>query len=219
MNIKEINRWDGKFKEIEDGEDVNIHGRGSYEKMKPFSGKVLDVGCGNIEYLSYAKQSKDNYLVGLDFSKKALELAKKKAKGKNIDLVRGAAQYLPFKDNSFDNVLCIELLPHETDYEKVLKEIHRTSNSNAFLTFHHKDEAIKTNLKLEGNIVEEEGRRRTYFDENEILKMLKEIGFGCDNMKIFKIEDIWGVSPLEQWPYYLPPLETKAVIQVECSKL
>ena len=219
MNIKDVRYWDRQFKRSEEDDFVNIHGTGSYEELKPLTGKVLDVACGDMDYLDSVKRAGDNYLVGLDFSKKALKMAKKKTRGKGVALVRAAAQYMPFRDNAFDNVLCVELLHREAEYEKILREIHRTSNSNAFLTLHHKDEAIKTNLKLEGNIAKEDGMIYTYFDEDEVLKMLETIGFGSASIRVFRFEDIWEIPPTEPWPYYFPPRETKAVMQVECKKL
>lgn len=218
MNRKEVKFWDRAFKKYSKGEDMNIHGSGSYKEIKMLSGKVLDVGCGSMEYLSYVKRSQDNYLVGLDFSKNALKIAKKNAKNKNVALVRGAAEYLPFTENIFDNVLCIEVMHHLDsidDCKQIIGEINRVSKLNALLTFHHKDYA--RSLEKLGENPTEEGK--IFFDETDVSQILEKNGFHYDKKKIFTLGEMWQIPLYEIWPYYLPKPETKAVIQVECSKL
>jgi len=63
----------------------------------------------------------------LDISHNALEHVK-------TEKVQGIIENLPFEDNSFDLVLCCEVLEHLPDdiYQYALKEIQRVSNEYIF---------------------------------------------------------------------------------------
>jgi len=84
------------------------------ELMKK-DGLVLDLGCGDGIFLKQGE-------VGIDISRKRLERARQKTER----LIEGDAQNTPFKNKSFNSILCTELLEHVPDYLKTLKEIHRT---------------------------------------------------------------------------------------------
>ncbi|MBC7330368.1 class I SAM-dependent methyltransferase [bacterium] len=80
---------------------------------------VLDVGCGTGGNLTLF----NGFVVGLDVSLQALKLAQKR-KPEAI-LCRGEAENLPFKDDSFDLVLALDLLEHLPDDIQGLREMHR----------------------------------------------------------------------------------------------
>jgi SAM-dependent methyltransferase len=93
--------------------------------------KILDVGFGtgfNLEFLSSL-----NYLTyGLDISPKAINLAKSKGL-KNIYL--GNALDLPFENNIFDLVICMDIFGNfdNSEAKKALQEIYRVSSSKGYL--------------------------------------------------------------------------------------
>jgi len=210
MNLGDIEKWEKMFSEYSEGKMLNIHG--SYKGIGILRRNVLDVGCGDMEYLSYIERSEDNYLVGLDPSKNALKLAKENAKNKNVALVRGVAERLPFKKGSFNNALVIELMHHLSSLDncrQVTEELYRVSNSKIFLTFHHSDYI---------NALQNVNDGKMYFDEASAIKMLEKAGFKCNNMEILTSRDIWYVPRYKPWPDSLPPPETKAVIYMECGK-
>ena len=73
--------------------------------------KLLDVGCGT-GYLINLLQYKDNTLFyGLDLSEEMLKMAKSK-NIRNAEFILGSADKLPFDDNSFDVVTCIQSFHH-----------------------------------------------------------------------------------------------------------
>jgi 2-polyprenyl-3-methyl-5-hydroxy-6-metoxy-1,4-benzoquinol methylase len=138
-------------------------------------------------------------------------------KNKNIALVRAESEYLPFVQDAFDKVLCIEVMHHLenlAECKRTIKEIGRVSRSGALITFHHKDYSTIFE-KINGKPVENEVM---IFDETEVNEMLKEAGFSPTKMKIHRSGDMWQIPIYEPWPYDIPPYETKAVMQVECNK-
>ena len=89
--------------------------------------RILDIGCGTGDMLLLiAEESPEAQLVGLDFSPNMLEQAQVRcANMKQISLVQGDAQALPFDDESFDGVSIAFALRNTTDYGAVLAEARR----------------------------------------------------------------------------------------------
>jgi ubiquinone/menaquinone biosynthesis C-methylase UbiE len=78
--------------------------------------KVLDLGCGSGRH-SIVLAQEDFQVTGIDYSVKALKLAKKWAKveKKKIVFKKGNIhKKLPFRDNTFDAVLAIDSIHYDT---------------------------------------------------------------------------------------------------------
>lgn len=72
--------------------------------------RVLDVATGTADLsIMTAGRIPESHFTGIDISEKMLEIGRKKISRrkleKNIELLTGAAENLPFADNSFDNVM------------------------------------------------------------------------------------------------------------------
>ncbi len=87
--------------------------------------KVLDAGCGDGFYLHLLANLTQAPLVGLDDNPRALDLARKYVFSKKLKLVEGDVLKMPFKNNSFDKIICSEVLEHLPDDVKGLKEFTR----------------------------------------------------------------------------------------------
>jgi len=92
--------------------------------MKGMQGKILDIGCADAtltariaDYLPKAQ------VTGLDLYKKSIDYAIKRHP--EVNFVVADARQIPFKDNAFDLITCIETLEHIPDNSRVIAEIHR----------------------------------------------------------------------------------------------
>ncbi len=100
-------------------------------KKKPKT--ILDVGCGEgftLERLH--QQGIGEKLEGVDFLKTAIEIGKKQYP--HLTLKEGTIYDLPYKDNSFDLVICSEVLEHLEDPEKALSELERVTKKHIVLS-------------------------------------------------------------------------------------
>ncbi len=87
---------------------------------------ILDVGCGEGFTLNRLREKGiGKKLEGVEYSEAAIELGKKTYP--EIKISQGSIYDLPYKDNSFDLVLCTEVLEHLEEPEKALRELVRVS--------------------------------------------------------------------------------------------
>ena len=87
-------------------------------------GSVLDIGCGSSPILSLLKNF-DKY--GVDTNKDKIEFMLSKDKSSIYTYSTGI---LPFRDNTFDNVMCNEVIEHVPKPHELLKEIRRVVKDN-----------------------------------------------------------------------------------------
>lgn len=92
---------------------------------------VLEVGCSNGWYINAIGGVGVRHSVGLDMSFESL-LDAKGARDKTA-YVCGDAQRLPFKNESFSKVFCLEVLEHLPDDQGALREIYRILRSNGLV--------------------------------------------------------------------------------------
>tara|TARA_Y100000310_G_scaffold337606_1_gene425133 strand:- start:1324 stop:2052 length:729 start_codon:yes stop_codon:yes gene_type:complete len=104
---------------------------GLLKKINKNYEKVLDLGCGvGSNFGMLKKYSKS--VVGIDYFDKALDYCK----GKGYDEIKQmSAENLTFKDNSFDLVLCSDVLEHIEHDDKALSEIKRVLKPGGMFIF------------------------------------------------------------------------------------
>tara|TARA_B100001971_G_scaffold193641_1_gene198950 strand:+ start:127 stop:798 length:672 start_codon:yes stop_codon:yes gene_type:complete len=106
-------------------------------KNKTFS-RGLDIGCGTGRNIPFFLE-KCKRVEGMDYTPGMLKNAQQTFREfKNVHLMIGDVQSLPFSDKAFDLVGCFKVLPHVPGVDKSLKEISRVSRkgSTIFLEFY-----------------------------------------------------------------------------------
>lgn len=94
---------------------------------------VLDAGCGEGFTLNRLyEEGIGKKLEGIDFSEEAIKLGKKQFSF--LTLKQGDIYDLPYKKDSFDAVLCTEVLEHLDDPQKAVKEVLRVSGKYAIFS-------------------------------------------------------------------------------------
>jgi len=89
----------------------------------PQNARVLDVGCGMGDNLRYILRNQAAFL-GLEYAEPTAKAAKKLLAGR-ANIFRGSADAIPFGDEKFDLVLCIEVLEHIERDDQGCREIAR----------------------------------------------------------------------------------------------
>ena len=172
--------------------------------------KILEVGCGTASNLWFAAREGFN-VSGIDFSKKAIEVAKKRFNKDNLKykLEIGSFTKLPFQDNLFDIVVDRASLTCVTydDAKIAINEIHRVLKKGGKFLFtpystthesfqsqkNNKDGFVKRvskgNLRGVGHLC--------FYNKRRILKILKDWKSVSINHIIKK--DIYGKVRHAEW--------------------
>ena len=123
------------YNEISDSYDKRYK-YNKYEKIssainkliKSFECKsVLEIGCGTCYWLKNIDNDL-HFKTGLDISFNMLK--KSDFKNHKIVVVNGDAQFLPFKQNTFDFSFCVNVLHHVKNKRKLIDEAFRILNDN-----------------------------------------------------------------------------------------
>lgn len=136
---------------------------------------VLDTGCAKGFMIHDFKQLMPKMTVaGIDISQYAYDHAIEDMK----PYIRvGNAKELPFRDNSFDLVICINTvhnLPLE-ECKQALREIQRVTRKNAFVTMDAWRNEVEQERLLKWNLT-----ALTYMHVDDWVKLFAEIGYTGD---------------------------------------
>jgi len=118
--------------------------------LQPETLSVLDVGCGG-GILSEEFAKIGCHVTGIDPSAPSLETAHKHAanEGLTIDYRQASGENIPFGANSFDVVICCDVLEHVDDLEKTIREVARVLKPGGMFcydTINRTEESRKANI-------------------------------------------------------------------------
>lgn len=146
--------------------------------------RILDAGCGNGRHM--LPLSKLYHATGIELSPAALKNAKSHLEKSNrfANYCVSTTTHLPFSDNSFDGVLCLGVLQHLYENERLLtvSEFSRILVPGGFFFF----EAFgvddmrygKGDISTEENtFIRNRGIIYHYFTNDEVRSILEKYGF------------------------------------------
>lgn len=107
----------------------------SFKLCNGAKGRLLESGCGEGLFLKLFEERRNLELFGIDIDKKLLNRANAKF-GERVRLEEADAEKLPFEDNFFDAVICINVIFNLPDFncvKNVISELSRVCMKNGVL--------------------------------------------------------------------------------------
>jgi len=191
---------------ITNREDYNRSGWSSQKSMESrfavftnqidlsLKNNLLDIGCGpgNLEVF-LEKRYKNLEIQGIDISKPMLDHARnKKLRSK---FTEGIITEIPFRNNSFDCVVCLGVLQNfDGKIEKAIEEIFRIvkEDGDVFIT--------TIDRSYEGYVKGEMEKKDffVYYEPKLLCTEFEKIGFKIENCQSFSTETS-EILPLHKW--------------------
>lgn len=152
------------------------------------SDRILDLGCGEGRHAISAYMVNDVESVGIDLSLGDLETTRERFQefvepentNRSLVISVASAESLPFADESFDKIICSEVLEHIHSYQQVIVEINRvlkTGGIAAISVPRFFPEWIC--WRLSDAYHEVEGGHVRIFRANELRNDMEATGFIC----------------------------------------
>lgn len=106
---------------------------------------ILDIGCGNGIMLERIAHACDCRLIGTDISEDALEIAKRRLAGTNVELLRCPVDDTPLEDATVDKALTINTIYFWEDLASGFEEIARVLKPGGiFIGTHYTNRALES---------------------------------------------------------------------------
>lgn len=140
---------------------------------------ILNAGSGGKSYKSMAKQ------FHIDIAEKTLQNVEHAVVGNIIDM--------PFKDNSFDCVICVGTVINYCEIEKAIKEFNRISKQHALLILEYERSSSglipkgirNTNYTVFYHTYFNEPHKNMLYSDSYVYQLLSDNGYSVVNKKVF----------------------------------
>jgi len=110
---------------------------GWFDQALDWRGKdVLDLGCAG-GFMAEAIARRGARVTGIDPARKAIEVARRHAKEECLSIKYdvGMGESLPYRDEAFDIVVCVDVLEHVSDLAKVITEVSRVLKPRGYFAY------------------------------------------------------------------------------------
>lgn len=183
-------RYEGWFKEHEDAYQSELK---ALRRLLPAPGYGIEIGVGSARFAAPLGME-----VGIDPAGKMLGYARKRG----IDAVKGVAEYLPFKDGTFDTALIVTTICFVDDIPKTLAEANRVLTADGTLVIGYIDKNSPV-----GRIYQEKKKANPFYREavfvstEELVEELETAGFTDFEFvqTIYHwLDEIEGPEPIEE---------------------
>lgn len=136
--------------------------------------RILEVGTNTGTQLMVLQKMGFKNLYGIEINRRAVDIAKSITK--NINIIRGSALDIPFKDNYFDLVFTAGVLIHISplDIKKAMKEIHRCAKKYILGTEYYADKYTEVLYRKNKNMLWKTNFPKLYLKFFKNLKLIKE---------------------------------------------
>lgn len=159
-------------------------------------GEILDIGSADGTFTKIiVDRSKAKKVIGIDALKKSVSFSKKRfARSKAMTFRVADAHNLPFENNTFDAVYCLETLEHVEDPIRVIKEMYRVLKDEGYVVVLVPSENwlfkfIVWPLWTLGKGKIWRGTHLNHFSSNQVLDVIRKNGFEIIENKKF----LWGM--------------------------
>lgn len=136
--------------------------------------KILEVGSNVGSQLALLQKMGFKHLYGIEINRETVELSKSMTK--DIDIIKGSALDIPFKDDYFDLVFTSGLLIHISplDIKKVMKEIYRCTKKYIWGFEYYADKYTEILYRGKQNMLWKADFSKLYQENFKNLKLIKE---------------------------------------------
>jgi methionine biosynthesis protein MetW len=176
-----IMRLDGYYDREWSGREGQRHERfdAIMEMLTPDS-RVLDIGCGDGVLCSLLDGELGCAVCGADFSKVALERVKERGfPVVQVDIEKP----LPFVDDSFDHVVCSEVLEHLFDPRAALKEMVRVASRSVVVTVPNVGFILdRLRLLIKGRFPVTDPGHIRFWTRTDFIEMVDKLGFRVERV-------------------------------------
>ena len=95
-------------------------------------GSVLDAGCGEGETIERLAGLLPERIAAVDVERSCVEAVRSRHPG--VEVSRDSVDALPFADDAFDLVLCLEVLEHVPEPERAVRELARVAGRDVVVS-------------------------------------------------------------------------------------
>jgi 2-polyprenyl-6-hydroxyphenyl methylase / 3-demethylubiquinone-9 3-methyltransferase len=129
--------WDGSVRWLRTLQNLVPARLAHFDTIAAWPGKrVLDLGCGG-GFMAEALAARGAEVTGIDPAAGAIAIATRHAaaSGRKIRYLTGTGEAIPLADASLDIVVCVDVLEHVTDLDRVLTEVARVLKPGGLFLF------------------------------------------------------------------------------------